>query len=1047
MFMTHSRSAAAPPPSFAFLLLLQLELGAARRALLSHVRPSLLWRSLWPRRCLEHEDSEGADTFGPIVSNIANRVRSAAEMSAADSFARTRPEARMLADAVREGSCVWYRVDPLTSERPHEGIVNKLAPDAAVDAMGAPLALCDGYRGNAREAFAAATSVECARCPAEAPNAPYNVLQCDARGGQQVLRRDQHDIGAPPASPKARPVTVLLSVSDHTNHGLFAQIERVLNQLRFAAAKGYVPAVHLGAFAWAPHDSCDVGPNAYHSAAVGPSVWEYLFEPVSTYRLGDETVAVGGVIAPVREVRVVHVMDLYSYGELSPPVSAYFDFHSYDAAHRLRVRALANRLVHQWLRPRPEVLEVVSQRVRAMYERVDTEANRGAKLLGVHLRGTDKTVHPRVEVLPFAELATKYLNAHPGSKVFVATDDPSMYREFIAAVGSANIANVGEREEHTPMHLREGASTDEKDVDWRRVLGTAAGARAKAAEALVDALVLSHCDFLLKSSSALSEFAIWYNLNLHEDHIDLQLEGDGAADQLRPAWADSTKAVGSFGASAGAGASGTDAGDQQADGRRLFPLSVPIPEGADGATCRDDDVPIATTLRRCPYGYTGDSCEVRLDSALSYLPPAENFLSQLGAERRTGCQARFWASMRRLARDTVPGGRWPEKRTSVDIVTWEQLTMGKTVLRVVAHGVWGLTHERGLRAVPAAAAQEKQWRWTERMDDCNTPEALEFAKAHDGERWGYYCFYDPPERPVRDEDRTLLSAPPGALDVPAQRAQELFDAIAAGEAEHGKLTMYAAAAMSAELVARPNARVMEYAAQHLRRIPRRDGRSADGGDGAGPTASVHIRRGDACDQGEDNLRDERGPRNHMFADGLRKNGRKCYSVQVYLDALLELQAAYGVTRVFVATDDVPALEELVTDPRFEWTYLDFPREQLARKGGVWMEFRDVEALDQHASLSIAADVELLARADMFVGSPGSSSVGRLAYYQMVGRARTGYMPPFIAVDGYSLCCDLTQYCEEKAIHNRQSSWQECVVGIALLPHNMTIATEAGQKEG
>ena len=202
MFMTHSHFAAAPPPSFAFLLLLQLELGAARRVLLSHVRPSLLWRSLWPRRCLEHEDREGADTFGPIVSNIANRVRSAAEMSAADSFARTRPEARMLADAVREGSCVWYRVDPLTSERPHEGMVNKLAPDAAVDAMGAPLALCDGYRGNAREAFAAATSVECARCPAEAPSAPYNVLQCDARGGQQVLRRDQHDIGAPPASPK-----------------------------------------------------------------------------------------------------------------------------------------------------------------------------------------------------------------------------------------------------------------------------------------------------------------------------------------------------------------------------------------------------------------------------------------------------------------------------------------------------------------------------------------------------------------------------------------------------------------------------------------------------------------------------------------------------------------------------------------------------------------------------------------------------------------------------------------------------------------------------
>ena len=141
------------------------------------------------------------------------------------------------------------------------------------------------------------------------------------------------------------------------------------------------------------------------------------------------------------------------------------------------------------------------------------------------------------------------------------------------------------------------------------------------------------------------------------------------------------------------------------------------------------------------------------------------------------------------------------------------------------------------------------------------------------------------------------------------------------------------------------------------------------------------------------------------------------------------------------------LQKLTRDGRFEWTYLDFPREQLARKGGEWMEFRAIEALDEHASLSIAADIELLSRADIFVGAPGSSSVGRLAWYQMVGRSRTGSLPPYIAVDGYSICCDLTQYCEVDAIHHRQKSWFECSTGIALFPHNMTIATEAGQRDG
>ena len=49
---------------------------------------------------------------------------------------------------------------------------------------------------------------------------------------------------APPGVPGS--VSVLLVSSDHNNHGFFAQVERVLNQLHLADTLGLVPSVYLG---------------------------------------------------------------------------------------------------------------------------------------------------------------------------------------------------------------------------------------------------------------------------------------------------------------------------------------------------------------------------------------------------------------------------------------------------------------------------------------------------------------------------------------------------------------------------------------------------------------------------------------------------------------------------------------------------------------------------------------------------------------------------------------------------------------------------------
>jgi hypothetical protein len=46
----------------------------------------------------------------------------------------------------------------------------------------------------------------------------------------------------------------------------------------------------------------------------------------------------------------------------------------------------------------------------------------------------------------------------------------------------------------------------------------------KGLDVLTDSLLLSKCDFLIKSNSAVSEFAIYFNLDLHNNSINLQYD-------------------------------------------------------------------------------------------------------------------------------------------------------------------------------------------------------------------------------------------------------------------------------------------------------------------------------------------------------------------------------------------------------------------------------------------------------------------------------------------------------------------------------------------
>ena len=174
-----------------------------------------------------------------------------------------------------------------------------------------------------------------------------------------------------------------------------------------------------------------------------------------------------------------------------------------------RVRALRAAQVAAFVRPNAHVLG----RVDAEWRRL----TRGEALdvLGVHVRGTDKRSKHRAIVPPerYFPLVDAYL-ARPNAKVFLATDDAKFRRRFADRYGAALLEQAG------VARVKGAAFAGGADAD-----GFARGLAV-----LADTLLLAKCAFLLKSASAVSEFALYFRPDLPSFDFDV-------ADDAVPAWA------------------------------------------------------------------------------------------------------------------------------------------------------------------------------------------------------------------------------------------------------------------------------------------------------------------------------------------------------------------------------------------------------------------------------------------------------------------------------------------------------------------------------
>lgn len=247
----------------------------------------------------------------------------------------------------------------------------------------------------------------------------------------------------------------IFSINIHSKIGFFGNLTWSLFILNYCAEQNLIPHIVLTS-------------ENYVSPERGPDWFRYFFEQYEDAYVQQH---------PVTTVRIEQLQDL---------------------GLRMRSPMTLERAAHlagTYLTVRPQIVSIVDAFARAHF--ADTE------VVGVHYRGTDKFKEaPRVPYEVVRTVVETYLRQHPGvGCVFIATDESDFLEYARKALAPISVCACDDLRSDTaePVHRRRLPGDD--------------GYR-KGREALVNALLLSRCGGLLRTSSTLSAWASIFNPTL-----------------------------------------------------------------------------------------------------------------------------------------------------------------------------------------------------------------------------------------------------------------------------------------------------------------------------------------------------------------------------------------------------------------------------------------------------------------------------------------------------------------------------------------------------
>jgi len=114
------------------------------------------------------------------------------------------------------------------------------------------------------------------------------------------------------------------------------------------------------------------------------------------------------------------------------------------------------------------------------------------QVLGIHMRGTDKSTSEKVEPVLYAAHAERFLSQNPDGMIFLATDDEGYHRYMKQKFGPKLVSN-------SVLRVKTNVLYDDT-VDKMQ----------KTKDVLLDSLLLAQCTTLVKTWSGVSEFAVYF---------------------------------------------------------------------------------------------------------------------------------------------------------------------------------------------------------------------------------------------------------------------------------------------------------------------------------------------------------------------------------------------------------------------------------------------------------------------------------------------------------------------------------------------------------
>ena len=286
------------------------------------------------------------------------------------------------------------------------------------------------------------------------------------------------------------------------NAGFFAYVQYALNQIKYCEANNFLPVINFD----------ESYGNYFVDPARGENMWDYFFHPVCQFTWSDIQSRVLDPDDPLTQGDVVTLSDeeigelcqnnpngifhyTYGYWRENPPedIDRWYD----------EQRKRGHAYLAKYVKVKQSILDSVEA---LLYENAD-----GQFLVGAHIRGTDMKYAPTVPLERYIEHLDTLVSEHDRIKIFIATDQ-QQYIEILKK-------KYGEKMFFQDCLRSHNATNQHK---FKRKDKSRLGA-----EVLIDALLLSRCDYLLKCPSAVGEFAHYFNpqlesldLNFNQTTID-----------------------------------------------------------------------------------------------------------------------------------------------------------------------------------------------------------------------------------------------------------------------------------------------------------------------------------------------------------------------------------------------------------------------------------------------------------------------------------------------------------------------------------------------